>query len=110
MKYNWEAMNDQQKLNAVQKELKLVTHMATTKDDLLNMVRWLFDNFEAAEAEEVTGINQSLIRLLELIEIYNGQGVLRSEFEAFAGDTDNPVHTIDDLIDTMESEMSYWEE
>ena len=56
--------------------------------------------------EEKTGI----LRLLELIEIYSKAGVLKDEFEAFAADKDNPIETIDDLIESMESEMSYWDE
>jgi len=54
-------------------------------------------------------MNEKLLRLLELIEIYNqAPGILRAEFEAFTNDHDEPIVTIDDLIKTMETEMSYW--
>ena len=41
MKYNWESMTDEQKATAIKRELELDTHNGTTKDDLLNMLRWL---------------------------------------------------------------------
>lgn len=52
MKYNWEAMTEEQKIEAVQRELGLITHMGTTKDDLLNMLRWLWDKFEVVKEEK----------------------------------------------------------
>jgi len=51
MKYNWESMSEQQKTKATQHEIDLVTHNATTKDDLLNILRWLWNKFEVVEAE-----------------------------------------------------------
>lgn len=56
-------------------------------------------------------MNQSLLRLLELIKIFNGGEVdanLVSEFEAFA-EYEDRIETIDELIEAMEEEMSYWE-
>jgi len=54
-------------------------------------------------------MNERLMRLFELIEIYNkANGILKAEFEAFSGQ-DEPIVTIDDLIEEMESEMCYWE-
>jgi len=44
---------------------------------------------------------------VELIEIYVSEDVLREEFEAFA-QYDSKIETIDDLIEAMEDEMSYW--
>lgn len=52
-------------------------------------------------------MNEHLLKLLELIEKYSEGGVLREEFEAFSG-YDEPIETIDDLIEAMESEMEYW--
>lgn len=49
MKYAWDKMNELQKIKAVQHELDLETHNGTTKDDLLNMLRWLWDNFEVVD-------------------------------------------------------------
>lgn len=43
MKYNWESMTDEQKATAIKRELELDTHNGTTKDDLLNMLRWLYE-------------------------------------------------------------------
>ena len=48
MKYNWESMTDEQKARAIKRELELETHNGTTKDDLLNMLRWLCEE----ESEE----------------------------------------------------------
>jgi NTP pyrophosphatase (non-canonical NTP hydrolase) len=44
MKYNWDKMNDTQKASAIRKEMELDTHNGTTKDDLLNMLRWLVED------------------------------------------------------------------
>jgi hypothetical protein len=52
MKYNWDIMTEQQKIKAVQKEIDLVTHIATTKSDLLNMLRWLWDKFEVVDIDD----------------------------------------------------------
>lgn len=42
MKYpNWDAYTDEQKDKAVAEELRLETHNGTTKDDLLNIIRYL---------------------------------------------------------------------
>lgn len=49
MKYNWEHMTESQKVRAAQEEIRLITHNATTKDDLLNILKWLWDKFEVEE-------------------------------------------------------------
>lgn len=42
MKYpNWDGYTDEQKDKAVAEELRLETHNGTTKDDLLNIIRYL---------------------------------------------------------------------
>lgn len=42
MKYqNWDGYTDEQKNKAVAEELRLETHNGTTKDDLLNIIRYL---------------------------------------------------------------------
>jgi len=42
MKYpNWDAYTDEQKDWAVAEELRLETHNGTTKEDLLNIIRYL---------------------------------------------------------------------
>ena len=53
-------------------------------------------------------MNEKLIKLLELIKIYNEAGALQAEFEAFTG-YEEPIETIDELISAMEDEMGYWE-
>jgi len=53
-------------------------------------------------------MNDNLMRLFGLIEIYNQAGMLREEFEAFTG-YDEPIETIEELIEAMEEEMSCWE-
>ena len=52
MKYNWDKMTEQQKIKAVQHEIDLETHNGTTKDDLLNILRWLWDKFEVVEVDD----------------------------------------------------------
>jgi hypothetical protein len=51
MKYNWDKMTEQQKIKAAQQEIDLATHNGTTKDDLLNILRWLWDKFEVVTEE-----------------------------------------------------------
>lgn len=52
MKYNWDKMTEQQKIKAVQHEIDLETRNGTTKDDLLNIIRWLWDKFEVVEVND----------------------------------------------------------
>lgn len=40
MKYNWEAMTDTQKNKAIETELSFPTHMGTTKDDFIEIMRY----------------------------------------------------------------------
>lgn len=61
-----------------------------------------------AESEDFMA-NRDLLRLLELIKIYDEKGVLEDEFKYFATDEESPLETVDDLIEAMESEMSYWD-
>lgn len=58
------------------------------------------------EHKEIAGAN--LMRLRELVDIYVAAGVLKEEFEAFT-DYEEPISTIEELIEQMEIEMSYWE-
>jgi hypothetical protein len=51
MKYYWDKMTREQKDKAVKWELELVTHNGTTKDDLLNMVRYLSEKRIPQKAE-----------------------------------------------------------
>jgi hypothetical protein len=46
MKYLWDKMNDTQKASAVKQEMELDTHNGTTKEDLVNMLRWLLEDTE----------------------------------------------------------------
>ncbi len=52
MKYPWDKMTEQQKIKACQEEIDLVTHNGTTKDDLLNILRWLWNKFEVVKDSE----------------------------------------------------------
>ncbi len=54
--------------------------------------------------------NNSILRLLELIKIYNDQGVLDDEFNHFAAQEEENIETIDELVYVMEEEISYWDE
>jgi hypothetical protein len=66
MKYNWDEMDEQQKIKACQEEISLITHMGTTKNDLLNILRWLWNKFEIAEEEEETrGTDKAACDLFE---------------------------------------------
>ncbi|SPF51176.1 hypothetical protein SBF1_50060 [Candidatus Desulfosporosinus infrequens] len=52
MKYpNWDELEEYQKIKVVQNELDLVTHNGTTKDDLLNIIVWLWAKFEIEQKE-----------------------------------------------------------
>ena len=52
MKYQkWDELDEYQKIKAVQDELDLVTHNGTTKDDLLNIIKWLWSKFEIEQKE-----------------------------------------------------------
>uniref|UniRef100_A0A6H2A389 Uncharacterized protein n=1 Tax=viral metagenome TaxID=1070528 RepID=A0A6H2A389_9ZZZZ len=55
MKYNWDNMTEQQKIKAVQEEIGLDTHNGTTKDDLLNILKWLWDKFEVVKEDAQRG-------------------------------------------------------
>ena len=46
MKYNWEEMTETQKIKAIKQEVELDTHNGTTKEDLVNMVKYMFEQFE----------------------------------------------------------------
>lgn len=50
----------------------------------------------------------NLLKLANLLEIFCKAGITKDEFEAFA-DYDEPIETIEQLIEAMEDEMSYWE-
>ena len=52
MKYKWETMTEQQKIKATQQEIWFCTHNGTTKDDLLNILRWLWDKFEVTPKQK----------------------------------------------------------
>lgn len=57
-------------------------------------------------------MDKKILRLLELIKAYNGGEVyplLEEEFKAFADKSNFNIEDIDDLIEAMETEMSYWE-
>lgn len=55
-------------------------------------------------------MNEEISKLLEIIKIFNFHGVLEDEFNAFAEEfKDKEVVTIKELIETCETEMSYWE-
>jgi hypothetical protein len=56
MKYlNWHELTEKQKIVAFGKEIELATHNATSKDDLLNMLRWLWGKFEIEESDSEFG-------------------------------------------------------
>lgn len=44
-------MTDTQKIQAIDKELSLETHMGVTKDDLVNMIRYMRGQFEVEEVQ-----------------------------------------------------------
>lgn len=49
MKYDWERMTEEQKIKATQHEVTLETHNGTTKDDMINIIKWLWDKFYVVE-------------------------------------------------------------
>ncbi|MDC4242582.1 hypothetical protein NE398_20885 [Clostridium tertium] len=55
-------------------------------------------------------MNEDVLRLLEIIKIFNMQEVLEDEFNAFAEELEgNENVTLKELLDLAECEMSYWE-
>lgn len=55
-------------------------------------------------------MNKELMRLLELIKIFVKQEVLDEEFNSFVEDLkENENVTVKELIEMMETEISYWE-
>ena len=46
MKYNWETMNDDSTYQAFKHEAELETHNGTTKQDLVNIIKWLWNRFD----------------------------------------------------------------
>lgn len=52
MKYNWGNMTDADKFKAVEEEMDLVTHMGTTKDDFIEIMRFLNRQLEQANASD----------------------------------------------------------
>lgn len=46
---NWAELPDEKKIIAIKRELELDTHNATTKDDLIDMLQFLWDQFELQE-------------------------------------------------------------
>lgn len=58
-------------------------------------------------------MNKELLKLLELIKTYQAEGknVLTDTLEIFTSNyAENEELTVKELIDIMETEMSYWEE
>jgi len=56
-------------------------------------------------------MNKELLRLLELIKRYNENGAIEEEFKSFADNfKEDETMTVKELIEIMETEMSYWGE
>lgn len=53
-------------------------------------------------------MNEKLLELLGLIEILDNAGVLQETLKAFA-EEDYNIITIEDLVDAINTEISYWE-
>ena len=77
MKYIWENMTDDDKCAAVHEELRLKTHMGTTKDDLLEIVRFL--------SGEVEQYNRALKAACEHIAIIQ-DSICPADMDGFDGD------------------------
>jgi len=54
MKYNWDKMNEEQKIKAFIDESDLATHNGTTKDDLINILKWIRNKIEIVSESEVS--------------------------------------------------------
>ncbi|MDP4158211.1 MAG: hypothetical protein Q8911_00405 [Bacillota bacterium] len=53
-------------------------------------------------------MKENLLKLSSLLKIFFEAGAIEAEFEAFTG-YEEPIETIEQLIEAMEVEMSYWE-
>ena len=51
MKYDWDNMSETQKIKATEEEVRFATHNGTTKEDLINIFRWLWEEFEICKEE-----------------------------------------------------------
>ncbi|SPF51161.1 conserved hypothetical protein [Candidatus Desulfosporosinus infrequens] len=83
------------------------------EDDALFCVGIVFDIKSLGQWDGPTEVmdeamKENLIKLSKLIKIFNEARATESEFEAFTG-YEEPIETIEQLIEAMESEMSYWE-
>lgn len=105
MLYNWELMTESQKIHAVETELKKIIRNATTKQDLVNMLRWLWDKFEVEQVEEVPlpateEIKQSLEKLF--CEGMLSKKIIRNDTSY--GLTDKGVEYIEGLMGRNQNE------
>jgi hypothetical protein len=56
-------------------------------------------------------MNKEILRLLELLEILNKTDSISENFKCFAEQFEEDDHvTVEELIEAIEDEMSYWEE
>ena len=49
MKYNWAIMTDDEKLRAVEREMELETHNGTTKEDFVEIMKFLHAKLAVAD-------------------------------------------------------------
>lgn len=71
MKYNKERFDEftpEAKIRVVHDELRLVTHNATTRDDLLMLLQFMYDEFVEATKPETTGTVHKVKILPEFID------------------------------------------
>ena len=77
MKYpkeQWLEKPEDIKIQTIQDELELETHNGTTKEDLLMMLRWLFDQFDVVEAGKTETIEECpYVRNNGMPNIYHGK-------------------------------------
>ena len=56
-------------------------------------------------------MNKELLRLLELIKIFNDNGNIEEELRSFADNfKEEETMSVKELIEIMETEISYWGE
>lgn len=68
MKYQkeqWLKQPEDIKIKTVQNELELETHNGTTKEDLLMMLRWLFEQFDIMEPEKWIPVTEGLPKMTD---------------------------------------------
>lgn len=120
----WESAPDETKYKTISEELRLITHNGLTKDDLLMMLRWIFDqynkinNFEQSQCAKLLAERGQLIDMAgnwkEAADQYHAE---RNELQAQLSEYEHELHTyqttivpeLKEQLQRLEKSLSYFE-